>query len=56
MIDRTIEISRCEGMETKVEKTKARKSQATIPSTDYDRPKSTGECRIFRTFELYDNK
>jgi len=48
MIDKLIEIGRCYGMEMNVEKTKAmRISRQTIPSKNYDRPKTTGECGIF---------
>ena len=48
MIDKLIEIGRCYRMEMNVEKTKAmRISRQTIPSKNYDRPKTTGECGIF---------
>ena len=48
MIDKLIEIGRCYGMEINVEKNKSNENfKTTIPSNNYDRPKTTGECRIF---------
>ena len=48
MIDKLIETGRCYGMEMTVEKTNVmRISKTTIPSNNYDRPKTTGECGMF---------
>jgi len=48
MIDKLIEIGRCHGMEMNVEKNKSNENfQTTIPSKNYERPKTTGECGIF---------
>jgi len=48
MIDKLIEIGSCYGMEINVEKTKVMKNFKTaIPSNNYDRPKTTGECGMF---------
>jgi hypothetical protein len=47
MIDKLIEIGRCYGMEMKVEKNKSNENfKTTIPSKNYDRPKTTTECGI----------
>ena len=32
------------------------KLKGTIPSTDYDRSKTTGQCRIFQLLGQHDNK
>jgi len=48
MIDKLIEIGRCYGMEINVEKNKSNENfKTTIPSKNYDRPKTTTECGIF---------
>ena len=48
MIDKLIEIRRCYGMEMNVEKNKSNENfKTTIPSNNYDRPKTTGECGMF---------
>jgi hypothetical protein len=48
MIDKLIEIGRCYGMEMNVEKNKSNENFKTaIPSNNYDRPKTTGECGMF---------
>jgi hypothetical protein len=48
MIDKLIEIGRCYGMEINVEKNKSNENcKTTIPSKNYHRPKTTGECGIF---------
>ena len=48
MIDKLIETGRCYGMEMNVEKNKSNENfKTTIPSKNYDRPKTTGECGIF---------
>ena len=48
MIDKLIEIGRCYGMEMNVEKNKSNGNlKTTIPSNNYDRPKTTGECGMF---------
>ena len=48
MIDKLIEIGSCYGMEMNVEKTKNNENFKTaIPSNNYDRPKTTGECGMF---------
>ena len=47
MIDKLIEIGRCYGMEINVEKKSNENSKTTIPSKNYHRPKTTGECGIF---------
>jgi len=48
MIDKLIEIGRCYGMEMNVEKNKSNKNfKTSIPSKNYDRPKTTRECGIF---------
>ena len=48
MIDKLTEIGRCYGMEINVEKNKTNENfKTTIPSNNYDRPKTTGECGIF---------
>ena len=42
MIDKLIEIGSCYGMETNVEKNKSNENfKITIPSNNYDRPKTT---------------
>jgi len=46
-IDNLIETGRCYGMEMDLEKTKVmRFSRQPFPSNNYDRPKTTRECRI----------
>ena len=47
MIDKLIEIGRCYGMEMNVEITNNENFKTTIPSNNYDRTKTTGECGIF---------
>ena len=48
MIDKLTEIGRCYGMEMNVEKNKSNENfKTTIPSNNYDRPKTTGECGMF---------
>ena len=48
MIDKLTEIGRCYGMEMNVEKNKSNENfKTTIPSKNYDRPKTTRECGIF---------
>ena len=48
MIDKLIEIGSCNGMEMNVEKNKINENFKTaIPSNNYDRPKTTGECGMF---------
>jgi len=48
MIDKLIEIGSCYGMEMNVEKNKSNENFKTaIPSNNYDRPKTTGECGMF---------
>ena len=48
MFDKLIEIGRCYGMEMNVEKNKINENiKTTIPSNNYDRPKTTGECGMF---------
>ena len=48
MIDKLIETGRCYGMEMNVEKNKSNENfKTTIPSKNYDRPKTTRECGIF---------
>jgi hypothetical protein len=51
MIDRLIKIARRYGMEMNVEQKYGNENlKATIPNTDYDRSKTTGECGIFQLF------
>jgi hypothetical protein len=48
MIDTLIEIGRCYGMEINVGEKKSNENfKTTIPSKNYHRPKTTGECGIF---------
>ena len=51
MIDELIETGRYYGVEMNVEKKQKIKSnesfKTTIPSNNYDRPKTTGECEMF---------
>ena len=48
MIDKLIETGSCYGMEMNVERNKSNENFKTpIPSNNYDRPKTTGECGIF---------
>ena len=48
MIDKLIETGRYYGMEINVEKNKINENFKTnIPSNNYDRPKTTGECEMF---------
>src|SRR5215475_13295551 len=51
MIDKLIEIGRCYRMEMNVEKNKSNENfKTTIPSKNYDRPKTTREYGIFQIF------
>ena len=52
MIDKLIEIGSCYGMEKNVgKKNKSNENFKTaIPSNNYDRPKTTGECGMFKIF------
>jgi hypothetical protein len=51
MIDKLIESGRCYGIEMNVGKNKSNEnSKTTIPSKNYDRPKTIRECGIFLTF------
>jgi hypothetical protein len=48
-IDKQIEIGRCYEMENKMEKNKSNENfKTTIPSKNYDRPKTTREYGIFQ--------
>ena len=48
MIDKLIETGRYYGMEMNVENNESYENfKTTIPSNDYDRPKTTGECEMF---------
>jgi len=48
MIDKLIETGRYPGTEMNVEKSKSNENfKTTIPSNNYDRPKTTGECEMF---------
>jgi len=48
MIDKLTETGRCYGIEMNVEKNKSNENFKTaIPSNNYDRPKTTGECGMF---------
>ena len=48
MIDKLIETGRYYGTEINVEKNKSNENfKTTIPSNNYDRPKTTGECEMF---------
>jgi len=47
MTDKLTEIGGFYGMEINVEKTKVMRISRTIPSKNYDRPKTTRECGIF---------
>ena len=48
MVDKLIETGRYYGMEMNVEKNKSNENfKTTIPSNNYDRPKTTGECEMF---------
>jgi hypothetical protein len=48
MIDKLIEIGRRYGMEMNVKKNKSNENfKTTIPSKNYDKPKTTRECGIF---------
>ena len=48
MIDKLIETGRYYGMEMNVEKNESNENfKTTIPSNNYDRPKTTGECEMF---------
>jgi hypothetical protein len=48
IINRICEIGRCYGMEMKEKKNKSNENfKTTIPSNNYDRPKTTGECGMF---------
>ena len=48
MIDKLIETGRYYGMEMNMEKNKINENfKTTIPSNNYDRPKTTGECEMF---------
>jgi hypothetical protein len=51
MIDKLIETGRCYGEEMNVEINKSNENfKTTIPSKNYDRPKTTRECEIFYIF------
>jgi len=51
VIDKEIEIGGCYGMEMNVEKKKINENfKTTIPSKNYDRPKTTREYGIFLIF------
>ena len=48
IIDELIETGRYYGMEMNVEKNKSNENfKTTIPSNNYNRPKTTGECEMF---------
>ena len=48
MIDKLIETGRYYDMKMNVEKNKSNENfKTTIPSNNYDRPKTTGECEMF---------
>jgi len=48
MTDKLTEIGRRYGMEMNVEQNKSNENfKTTIPSNNYDRPKTTGECGMF---------
>ena len=48
MIDKLMETGRYYGMEMNVEKNKSNENfKTTVPSNNYDRPKTTGECEMF---------
>jgi len=49
--NRLTEIESCYGIEMNVEKLQGNENlKATIPTTDYERSKPTGECGIFQLF------
>ena len=51
MIDKLIEIGGCYGMEMNLEKNQINDNyKTTIPSKNYDRPKTTTGCGIFYIF------
>ena len=51
MIDKLIETGRYYGMEMNVEKKKSNENfKTTIPSNNYDTPKTAGECEMFQIF------
>ena len=47
IIDKLIETGGCYGMEMNVKKKSNENFKVTIPSKNYDRPKTTRECGIF---------
>ena len=48
MIDKVIETGGCYGLQMNVEKNKSNENfKTTIPTKNYDRPKTTRECGIF---------
>jgi hypothetical protein len=47
MTEKLIETGRCYRMEMNVEKINNENFKTTIPSKNYDRPKTTRECGIF---------
>ena len=47
MFDNLTEIGRCYAMEMTVKKRITENFKTTIPSKNYHRPKTTGECGIF---------
>jgi hypothetical protein len=48
MIDKLIEIGRCYGKEMNMQKNKSNENFKTnIPSKNYSRPQTTGECGMF---------
>jgi hypothetical protein len=53
MIDRLIESERCCSVRINLEQNKTQGNQnlkTTIPSGDYDRSETTGECKMFKIF------
>ena len=47
MIDKLIETGRYYGMEMSVGKKSNENFKTAVPSNNYDRPKTTGECEMF---------
>jgi hypothetical protein len=57
MNDRLMESGRFYGIEINVRKNYGYKNlKATVPSKEYDRSKTAGECVIFQLFGQHDNK
>jgi hypothetical protein len=50
MTNRLTETGRCYEVKMNVKKPTVMNFKATIPITDYDRSKATGECEIFQLF------